>query len=170
MIAGPSPSSPLGVARQTPRESLRPSPARRPLYDALPASRRASKPCNPQVTWGVSRSIGSGYVTGSFVETDVWERIKIPEPGTPHNELERPFTDEEVRKLLTGPASPPMHDLMMIAALTGARLRPSWTRARDCEAGLLRSSRRRRRSPPEASPSIPRRRRPDTRRATPGLR
>ena len=26
-----------------------------------------------------------------FVETDVWERIKIPEPATPHDELERPF-------------------------------------------------------------------------------
>src|SRR6202044_4133618 len=57
-----------------------------------------------------------------LVETDVWERIKIPEPTTPHDELERPFTDEEVRKLLAGPASPPMHDLMMIAALTGERL------------------------------------------------
>ena len=47
----------------------------------------------------------------------MWERIKIPEPATPHDERERPFTDEEVRKLLAGPASPPMHDLMMIATL-----------------------------------------------------
>jgi integrase len=68
----------------------------------------------------------------------VWERIKIPEPVTPHDERERPFTDEEVRKLLTGPASPPMHDLMMIAALTGARLEAIVDlRARDCEAGLF---------------------------------
>ena len=68
----------------------------------------------------------------------MWERIKIPEPATPHDERERPFTDEEVRKLLTGPASPPMHDLMMIAALTGARLEAIVDlRARDCEAGLF---------------------------------
>jgi integrase len=73
-----------------------------------------------------------------FVEADVWERIKIPEPATPHDERERPFTDEEVRKLLTGPARPPMHDLMMIAALTGARLEAIVDlRARDCEAGLF---------------------------------
>ena len=50
----------------------------------------------------------------------------------------RLFTDEEVRKLLTGPASPSMHDLMMIAALTGARLEAIVDlRARDCEAGLF---------------------------------
>ena len=68
----------------------------------------------------------------------MWERIKIPEPTTPHDELERPFTDEEVRKLLTGPASPAMHDLMMIAALTGARLEAIVDlRARDCEAGIV---------------------------------
>ena len=68
----------------------------------------------------------------------MWERIKIPEPATPHDELERSFTDEEVRKLLAGPASPPMHDLMMIAALTGARLEAIVDlRARDCEAGLF---------------------------------
>jgi hypothetical protein len=72
-----------------------------------------------------------------LVETDVWERIKIPEPATPHDELERPFTDEEVRKLLAGPASPPMHDLMMIATLTGARLEAIVDRARDSEAGLF---------------------------------
>ncbi len=55
-----------------------------------------------------------------------------------HDELERPFTDEEVRKLLTGPASPAMHDLMMIAALNGARLEAIVDlRARDCEAGLF---------------------------------
>ena len=73
-----------------------------------------------------------------LVEADVWERIKIPEPATPHDELERPFTDEEVRKLLAGPASPAMHDLMMIAALTGARLEAIVDlRARDCEAGLF---------------------------------
>ena len=73
-----------------------------------------------------------------LVETDVWERTKIPEPATPHDERERPFTGEEVRKLFAGPASAPMHDLMMIAALTGARLEAIVDlRARDCEAGLF---------------------------------
>lgn len=40
--------------------------------------------------------------------------------------------------MLAGPASPAMHDLMMIAALTGARLEAIVDlRARDCEAGLF---------------------------------
>jgi site-specific recombinase XerC len=73
-----------------------------------------------------------------LVETDPWERIKLPEPKTPHDELERPFTDDEVRKLLTGPASPAMRDLMMIAALTGARLEAIVDlRAKDCEGGMF---------------------------------
>ena len=68
----------------------------------------------------------------------MWQGIKLAEPSTPHDELERPFTDAEVRKLLTGPASPAMLDLMRIAALTGARLEAVVDlRAKDCADGLF---------------------------------
>ncbi|BBF94216.1 tyrosine-type recombinase/integrase [Blastochloris tepida] len=58
----------------------------------------------------------------SHVETNPWADLKLPVPKTPHNELERSFTDAEVARLLQGSASQAMHDLMRIAALTGARL------------------------------------------------
>jgi hypothetical protein len=55
-------------------------------------------------------------------ETDPWQGLKLTKARTPHNELERPFTDDEVRRLLSGPASTAVGDLMRVAALTGARL------------------------------------------------
>ena len=73
-----------------------------------------------------------------LVETNPWQGIKLPEPTTPHDELERPFSDDEVRRLLHGPASHAMQDLMQIAALTGARLEAiADLRAKDCEGGLF---------------------------------
>jgi integrase len=57
-----------------------------------------------------------------LVDVDPWQGIKIKPPQTPHNELERPFTDHEVHRLLTGETSPALHDLMRMASLTGARL------------------------------------------------
>jgi site-specific recombinase XerC len=74
----------------------------------------------------------------ALVEANPWQGIKLPEPTTPHDELERPFSDQEVRRLLTGPASPAMLDLMKIAALTGARLEAIVDlRAKDCQDGLF---------------------------------
>lgn len=58
----------------------------------------------------------------SVVEVNVWADLKLPQERSGPNEEERPFTDEEVLKLLNGPATQAMHDLMRIAALTGARL------------------------------------------------
>jgi integrase len=57
-----------------------------------------------------------------LVEVDPWQGIKIKPPQTPHNELERPFTDDEVHRLLTAQTSQALHDLMRMAALSGARL------------------------------------------------
>lgn len=57
-----------------------------------------------------------------YAAANVWQGIKIAAPATPHTELERAFTDDEMLLLLNGPATPAMHDLMRIAALTGARL------------------------------------------------
>jgi integrase len=72
------------------------------------------------------------------VEANPWQGIKFTAPRTPHDELERPFTDDEVKRLLDGAASPAMHDLMRIAALTGARLEAIVDlRAKDCTDGVF---------------------------------
>ncbi len=105
-------STPATLEAITRKEALR-------FHDALP--KLPGAPASP-VT--LNKYLGRLSVYWQWlrhrelVETDVWARIKIPEPATPHDELERSFTDEEVRRLLTGPASPAMRDLMMIAALT----------------------------------------------------
>lgn len=51
-----------------------------------------------------------------------WLAVVIKVEETPHEEEERAFTHQEVQTLLLGDAAPEMMDLMMIAALTGARL------------------------------------------------
>ncbi|WP_404404542.1 tyrosine-type recombinase/integrase [Pelagibacterium halotolerans] len=51
-----------------------------------------------------------------------WRDVYVYTPLEKNNEVERPFTEQEVADLLLGPAKPAMKDLMMIAALTGARL------------------------------------------------
>lgn len=67
------------------------------------------------------------------VTTDVWKGLALALPPTAHNEKERPFTTEEMIKLLSGNASQAMHDLMRIAALTGCRLDPIvCLRVKDC--------------------------------------
>jgi hypothetical protein len=73
-----------------------------------------------------------------LVEANPWHGIKFAAPRTPHDELERPFTDDEVERLLTGLSSPAMGDLMRIAALTGARLEAIVDlRAKDCLDGVF---------------------------------
>ncbi len=56
------------------------------------------------------------------VETDVWSGLKLPTKSLERGTQERPFTDAEMTKLLEGEAAQVLHDLMRIAALTGARL------------------------------------------------
>src|SRR5690606_9215191 len=49
-----------------------------------------------------------------------------------------PFTEDEMKRLLSGDAPQEMHDLMRIAALTGCRLDPIvCLRVRDCENGTF---------------------------------
>lgn len=73
-----------------------------------------------------------------YVEVNVWQGVTVPIPETPHDEEERPFTEDEMKALLSGPASPAMHDLMRIAALTGARIDPIVDlKVKDCEGGLF---------------------------------
>ncbi|WP_245497671.1 site-specific integrase [Rhizobium ruizarguesonis] len=56
------------------------------------------------------------------VESNVWRGRRLREPQQTTDQKERPFTDDEVKVLLKGPAEPEMDDLMRIAALSGARL------------------------------------------------
>lgn len=66
-------------------------------------------------------------------ESDVWRGLVLPVPPKGHEELERPFSRDEMLKLLSGPAPQELQDVMRIAALTGCRLDPIvCLRVRDC--------------------------------------
>lgn len=51
-----------------------------------------------------------------------WYGVALGGARPRNDEKERGFTNGEVARLLSGPATPHMHDLMMLGALTGARL------------------------------------------------
>lgn len=51
-----------------------------------------------------------------------WDRHPLPKRQLSRDEKKRGFTNEEVVKLLTGPATPTMRDMMLVAALSGMRL------------------------------------------------
>lgn len=56
-------------------------------------------------------------------ENSPWSRQSLPKQKPKEGEEERPFTDEELAKLLAGsPTKPFIKPLMMIGALTGARI------------------------------------------------
>jgi integrase len=75
-----------------------------------------------------------------FIEENVWRGQSLPKERTGTDDQERPFTDEEVKTLLSG--SPPMKALlpiMKVAALSGARIDAIVSlRVKDCENGLFR--------------------------------
>lgn len=73
------------------------------------------------------------------VSANVWQGRTYTIPLETDDDKERPFTDDEVRTLLNGPASQELHDLMRIAALSGARLdvMVSLT-VKDCQGGNFR--------------------------------
>jgi integrase len=73
------------------------------------------------------------------VTANPWEKTHVAERNLSHEDDDdgaRPFKDNEVRTLLTAAASPPLPDLMMVAALTGARIDAICNlRVRDCAGG-----------------------------------
>lgn len=72
------------------------------------------------------------------VPSDVWRGLALTPPPVAHDEKERPFTEQEMIKLLTGDAPQAMHDLMRIAALTGCRLDPIvCLSVKDCDNGAF---------------------------------
>jgi len=56
------------------------------------------------------------------VDDNVWQGRRFKEPAETTETKERPFTDDEIKALLTGPATQEMLDVMLMGALTGARL------------------------------------------------
>ena len=57
-----------------------------------------------------------------FVGANVFADLRLEKPPIEHGEQERAFTDTEVQCLLMGTEDVGMRDVMMVAALTGARL------------------------------------------------
>lgn len=56
-------------------------------------------------------------------DTNPWKGQFLPKEAPKEDEQERPFTDEEISKLLNGkPRQPYINHVMMIGALTGARI------------------------------------------------
>lgn len=51
-----------------------------------------------------------------------WYGVALEGARRRDDEKERSFTNDEIARLMAGPATPHMHDLMMLGALTGARL------------------------------------------------
>jgi len=90
------------------------------------------------------------------IETDVWRGVTLSAPPAAHNEEERASTEDEMRKLLFGPATQEMHDLMRIAALTGARLDAIVSLSvDDCEDGLFVFKPQKKERSPRAVPIHP---------------
>lgn len=56
------------------------------------------------------------------VDRNPFEGLTLEKPAVVHGEQERSFHDVEVQKLLMGAPDPGMMDVMLVAALTGARL------------------------------------------------
>lgn len=90
--------------------------------DALPGL----KPNHSPVTLNKTISRLSTYWTWlegrHEAEDNVWLGRRLREPPQTDEIKERPFTDDEIRALLRGPAPQEMHDVMRMGALTGARL------------------------------------------------
>jgi len=69
-------------------------------------------------------------------EGNPWERHALPRRPLSRDDMKRAFTDEEAAKLLAGPASPVMRDMMLVAALSGMRMEEiAALRARDVVEG-----------------------------------
>jgi integrase len=88
---------------------------------------------------GVLRRYWAHLRARSRLRENIWTAVEIDKPHTTREEQERAFTDDEVRRLLTGGAPSRLHDLMMIGALTGARLDAIVSlKVGDCNHGAVR--------------------------------
>lgn len=78
-------------------------------------------------------------VDREYAEANIWRDVRVQTPAVLDHEKERPFTREEMVSLLEGPATQAMHDLMRVAALSGARLEAIVDlKVQDCAGGVFR--------------------------------
>lgn len=61
-------------------------------------------------------------ISQRIIEDNPWEKGKVHVPTARNSDRERPFTENEAARLLMGDCSQALKDVMMIGALTGARL------------------------------------------------
>ncbi len=76
---------------------------------------------------------------GYFDGPNPWTGKSLKKPQPSADELERPFTDEEVVSLFNGPADEDMRDLMAVGALSGMRLEEIYQlQAKHCREGVFK--------------------------------
>jgi integrase len=56
------------------------------------------------------------------VKNNIWQGQSVPKRKVPKQEAKRPYTDEEIAKLMAGPAPIFLRDAMVTAALSGMRI------------------------------------------------
>lgn len=85
------------------------------------------------------RSLWTWMEKRGFAESNVWSRQSLPKEKRAREDRERPFTDDEVARLLSGePSRSSLYPIMLIAALSGARLDAVVSlRVRDVQGGQL---------------------------------
>jgi|GEM_PF-5251560 len=67
-----------------------------------------------------------------------WAGLSRREVDRGGNAAKRPFTDDEIKVLLSGPAKPTLRDMMLLAALTGMRQAEIGNlKVRDAEGGVF---------------------------------
>jgi integrase len=75
---------------------------------------------------------------GHAIEGNPWDGLSLPKVQALPDEVERPFTDEEVVRLFSGDADRMMRDVMGIAALSGLRKEEIFQlRAADCSGDVF---------------------------------
>nr|WP_303704901.1 tyrosine-type recombinase/integrase [Brevundimonas naejangsanensis] len=73
-----------------------------------------------------------------IVQENPWAGLSRREVDRSGNAEKRPFTDDEIKALLSGPANPTLRDMMLLAALTGMRqVEIGNLRVRDAEGGVF---------------------------------
>lgn len=73
-----------------------------------------------------------------IVQENPWAGLSRREVDRSGNAEKRPFTDDEIKALLSGPADPTLRDMMLLAALTGMRqVEIGNLRVRDAEGGVF---------------------------------
>lgn len=90
--------------------------------DALPSLKPGHSPVTLNKTISRLSTYWAWLESRHEAEDNVWLGRRLREPQQTDETKERPFTDDEIKALLLGPAPQEMQDVMRMGALTGARL------------------------------------------------